>query len=307
MPECEKTEEKNSEYIHDFNFFMYNLGAFGILENSGSWKKFFYSVYHKIFHFLYIFFIILFLTDAYLVRKDKEKLFSNLCTTIITTGSVFKIWALINKLKLVVELRRKFRENFNLPYVGKEKAHKEIIEKSSHLQALITKVLTAMVIPIMIIWATFPLVDPSSKEWKYCIPFPILKNAQTPIFEIMYAVHAFMLVHFVSNVVNNDLLIIGSLVRICGQFDVLIYNISKIKKIYPDLQFEKFVSDYKDEKKENIKEFWGQLHQGNTYNDNGLEVNCEDSEKLNKRKDWRKKMTLKIMRQNVVHHQCILQ
>lgn len=307
MSESEKIKFKSSDYIHDYNFFMYNLTGFGILENSENLKKRLYSIYHKIFHSLYSFIIGLFVIDAYLVRNEKEKLFLNLCTTIVTTASLVKMWVLMDKLKFVVELRRKFRENFNLPYVGKEEAHKEIMEKNSRQQVLITKALTTMAIPLVTIWITFPLVDPTTKERKYCIPFPIFKDEPSPTFEIIYAFHAFMLVHFVSNIMHNDLLIIGTLVRICAQFDILIYNISKIKKIYPDLQFEKFVPDYEGEKSENIEDFCDVLHQGNKYNGDKWKINRGKLEKFKSEKQWQKEETLRSMQKNIAHHRCILQ
>lgn len=61
---------------------------------------------------------------------------------------------------------------------------------------IITKAILGMVNPGAFIWVTFPLVDPSTKERKFCIPFPIVKNMTSPKFEFIYVYHSLMLVHW---------------------------------------------------------------------------------------------------------------
>lgn len=262
----------------------------------------------------FTFLLCVFLIDAYMVRNDLGKLSTNLCSTINCIGSMIKIWILNSKKKEAERIRIKLDNNLNLANIGDSTDDQKIIERNSRNLALITAIFYAMGFPLVIFWLAFPMLD-NTEQRRFPVPFiDFPKIKESPIYEIIYSYHAVTLITFFFNILSYDMIFYGFLVRICAQLEILKKNFGKINDLYPKINFARIIDGYHEAKEDDWFENDGPLENVIQMKVNSIyssDMSAKNQfELMIKNKDtarWRCDETVKIIEENIIHHQVILE
>lgn len=115
-------------------------------------------------------------------------------------------------------------------------------------------------------------------------PYPKIK--ETPFYELVYFHEVIGITTFSWVVVSYDSMFWGFSSRICAHFDILAKNIKNMNNLYTDFYYE-----------EEANSFYGNQDDKH-YNQKFCEVNNKER--------WRCAETIRIIKENIVHHRAIL-
>lgn len=265
--------------IYPLHFKLYTITGFWKIDSKSKYKKFLYNLFHFITATAGIFIMLAETVDAYLVRNDIEKLSTNLCSNIAIAAANIRMWILYFEKKRVEQMHVNLDNNFNLMTVGNSERDQKIFEKYSKELAKITVMFYAIAMPCSFLWMIFPMLESAEKR-RFPIAFPNLpKMKESPRYEIIYAYLVMILLITPNSVLSYDLIVYGFYTRIRAHYEILIENFRKIGDLYRDNDYGNIYGDLKDFKVESGKVEYTK---------------------------WRCEETMRIIKENIVHHAAIL-
>lgn len=260
-----------TQKFYELNYDIFVILGLGRIQNENKRTVLSYSAYCQFIRLVYFFVWFFEAWDAYLVRNNHEQLIINLCASVVVAATFLKLYTVNYRYDLLLKVRENFKFNFTLPHIGKSDEDIKIAEKYSSHFSKIGKIIYGFTAATISMYCIFPgLVYYITGEKIYPLPLPEFFGKASPIYEIIYVAHSFILIHFLFFAASIDVLFVEMLVRTCENFEVLIKNLAHVKQLYD-----------RGRKTKTFKLLFSE----------------------NAR---RSKETFKLMRENIVHHQKIL-
>ena len=222
-----------TQKIYDCNYNLFVALGLGRVHSENKIKMLLYSIYCYFIRLVYIFLWIFDVWDAYLVRENSEKLVVNMCSTVVVSGTLMKLYIVNHKYDLLINMRENFKNYFMLPNIGRSEKDKKISKANASKFLIITKIIYAFTSPVILMYFTFPAIIYYIAEEKiYPLPLPGFFGKETPIYEIIYVAHSLLLIHFLFFTATIDILLCELLTRICENFEILTENINDQKRLH---------------------------------------------------------------------------
>lgn len=227
--------------------------------------------------------------DAYMMRRNLKLLIDNLCVTAVCFLNSIKVTFFMIKMDKVITVKNDLANNLNLPHIGHSDEDRKILYNAERETQNIGLVLWASATLLSISLILAPIANADDKPFP--LPFPKLFNYdETPSYECVYAYHVFTLCITTLLIISYDLIFCSFLNSICAHFSILIKNLNETNQLFSETDLITSV------------EGWKEFLDCNNFKDMAdMKMDAKSYPTEEKRK-----IVVKMMKNNIRHHQVII-
>lgn len=293
---------KLKENIFSINYWLYVLTGVWELTFEENWKNKLFKVNKVVVITGYVTASTLYAIDVYTVAHDIDELSFTLSNSVMVFSTLIKFVISYKDTDAFESILRNLDNHLYIGNVGDLKRNLKIFEETKIRMFYVSQIfylLVAFILPVK------AYSDTSLEKRIYVIPLP-RSDLYEEYYEILYFLEFVPTVHFFVALISHEMVIYGILIRFISHFEALGKNFEDVKSLYPDITEGGQVQTYCDWQ---YPYYLADNIYSNRINNRllksgirgGLDLNCPKMKKL------REERTFELLKDNITHHQKILQ